>query len=469
MTDTVTPLHQLDQLDQPHHIPAEQAVLGACLQHPHLVDQPIEAGLHAEHLYHQAHRLVWYAIVTLHAAGGTINTHTVADEITRRGHTPNLSLLFDLADAGLSAVDTRYDTRLILDAHRRRTHMARGTRLVQQARNPETPLEVLDNIPAQWAAEDAQDAVTLPQQRTVDIDTFLATGEGDDDYDWVIPGLLERGDRLIITGPEGGGKSTLLRQIAIQAATGIHPFTGAHNPPARVLHLDLENSARQTRRKYRPLRHQAGPGLDPDNLHITTRLDGIDLTQPADTQWLHTLCEQARPDILITGPIYKMATGDPTEEKSAKPVAMALDRIRATIGCAIILEAHSPKALGGAKKRAHEPYGWSGWLRWPEFGLWLDEAGDLSHWRGMRDERDFPEMLVRGGTWPWSPATSPLETKWVRIRKCILDAGRKLSVREIEQGTGISRSEAQRVLSAYNLHHAALLAQLQLEEADDED
>ena len=37
-------------------------------------------------------------------------------------------------------------------------------------------------------------------------------------YDWAIPGLLERGDRLILTGSEGGGKTTMLRQIAVMAA-----------------------------------------------------------------------------------------------------------------------------------------------------------------------------------------------------------------------------------------------------------
>jgi ATPase subunit of ABC transporter with duplicated ATPase domains len=57
----------------------------------------------------------------------------------------------------------------------------------------------------------------------LDLDAFLA--EPDPEYDWLIPGLLERGDRVIVTGQEGKGKSTLLRQIGVQVAAGIHPFT----------------------------------------------------------------------------------------------------------------------------------------------------------------------------------------------------------------------------------------------------
>ena len=34
-------------------------------------------------------------------------------------------------------------------------------------------------------------------------------------YDWVIPNLLERGDRVIIVAEEGAGKTTLARQVAL--------------------------------------------------------------------------------------------------------------------------------------------------------------------------------------------------------------------------------------------------------------
>ena len=44
--------------------------------------------------------------------------------------------------------------------------------------------------------------------------------EEDQDHDWLIPGVLERMDRVIVVASEGAGKTTLARQIAIMLAAG---------------------------------------------------------------------------------------------------------------------------------------------------------------------------------------------------------------------------------------------------------
>lgn len=238
-----------------------------------------------------------------------------------------------------------------------------------------------------------------------DIDEFL--NSDDPEYDWLVPGLLERGDRLIVTGPEGGGKSTLLRQFAIQLAAGIHPFTLDHIEPVNVLLLDLENSERQTRRKIRPLRAKAGDRLAAKHLRVRIISQGINLANAVHQDWLDVRLAANKPDVLITGPLYKLADGDPTEEKVAKPVAVFLDHMRAKHGIAIIIEAHSPHAATAGGKRPERPYGWSGWLRWPEFGIHLSDKGNLTHWRGQRDEREWPSLLTRGGEWMWNAVTDP--------------------------------------------------------------
>ncbi len=52
-----------------------------------------------------------------------------------------------------------------------------------------------------------------------------------DDYDRVVQGLLERRDRPIVTGAEGLGKSTLVRQLAVTMAAGVAPVhVGADRP-----------------------------------------------------------------------------------------------------------------------------------------------------------------------------------------------------------------------------------------------
>ena len=54
---------------------------------------------------------------------------------------------------------------------------------------------------------------------------------GEEPPEWIIPGLLQRGDRMLVTGETGAGKSLLLAQIGVQVAAGIHPFTGAKIEP----------------------------------------------------------------------------------------------------------------------------------------------------------------------------------------------------------------------------------------------
>jgi hypothetical protein len=40
---------------------------------------------------------------------------------------------------------------------------------------------------------------------------------------------------------------------------------------------------------------------------------------------------------------------------------------------------------------------------------------DMVSWRGDRDERNWPELLTQGGTWPWraaAPGTSAPAESW---------------------------------------------------------
>lgn len=289
-----------------------------------------------------------------------------------------------------------------------------------------------------------------------DIDAFLNADEPE--YDWAVPGLLEHGDRLILTGVEGGGKSTLLRQMAVQLAAGIHPFTLDEIDPLNVLLLDLENSARQVRRKIRPLRIQAKQ-LDPANLRVRIVTQGLNLTSPIHQEWLEGRILANRPQVLVTGPVYKLSDGDPNDEKAMKPVATFLDHLRARHQITLILEAHSPHAANGGR-RPERPSGWSGWMRWPEFGLHLSTTGHVRHWRGDRDERDWPPLLQRGGEWPWTIVTDKAAVTFAAILAATRDAGEELSRRDLAVAIGTSKSTVDRIISANQRQYDETIAAL---------
>jgi hypothetical protein len=281
----------------------------------------------------------------------------------------------------------------------------------------------------------------------LEMSRFLAQPEPE--YDWLVPGLLERGDRVIWTGEEGGGKSTLLRQMGVQLASGIHPFGGGAFQPIRVLLVDLENSAAQIRRKLKPLSLSARDTYKPvPGFHIMPRPQGIDMLNVTDRLWLHTQIEDVGPDLLIIGPIYKMHSGSATDEEPARGVSIALDQIRSTYRVALMMEAHTPYATGKGP-RPKRPYGASLWSRWPEFGIFLSPEGVISHWRGARDEREWPSALKRGGEWPWTASSRGRDSVWSRISDACREAGDQLSERDLAKLADCSQATVHRAIGEH--------------------
>lgn len=216
---------------------------------------------------------------------------------------------------------------------------------------------------------------------------------------------MERAERLMVTAAEGKGKSTLGRQFGMAPASGIHPFTFQPIDPIRVLLIDLENGDDHVRRELAKVRAIAGDHYQPGHLRVHVA-GGMDLTDKDQAEDLLRRVEANKAELLVTGPLYKMADGDPSDEPTAKAVSRALDRVREHFGTAIILEAHTPHATAG-NARPKRPYGASLWMRWPEYGIHLGDDGTLTHWRTPREERAWPARLIRGGddNWPWITGT----------------------------------------------------------------
>lgn len=230
----------------------------------------------------------------------------------------------------------------------------------------------------------------------------------------LIPGLFRRMDRLMVVGIEGSGKSLLGKQIAAAASSALHPFYGVDTElegPLSVLILDCENPEYAVREQLEMMRPYT-PGAP---LHILCRPGGLDIRTRRDRDLVHRVCEKVKPDIVIAGPLYKMARQDRQEsdEQYAVAVQNVLDDLRVRWGFALFLEHHAPK--GGAGGRDMVPFGSSAWMRWPEFGWKLipwdpvkekDAAEGLSlRIAGFRRDRvriNRPIRLDRGTiSWPW--------------------------------------------------------------------
>ena len=241
-----------------------------------------------------------------------------------------------------------------------------------------------------------------------------------EDHDWLIPGLLERGDRLVLTGFEGGGKTTWIRQLVICMAAGIHPTTmNMLKRPLRVLVVDAENTEAQWRSQVRRMVQTArGYGTtDPaEMIHIHAK-GRIDITKDATLGEVHRLVDEHEPDVLAIGPLYKMVATGINNDQEAAPLIMALDSLRDR-GVALLMEGHASKGNSQNATRDLAPRGSAALMGWPEFGFGLHPDASnpdmtlVTKWRGDREAgREWPRELWRGGVWPWTGDTVAPQTR----------------------------------------------------------
>ncbi|PYC83431.1 hypothetical protein C7C46_08840 [Streptomyces tateyamensis] len=416
---------------QPHDLATEQGLIGRTLLTPDSRRILRDLALNPAAFYRPANETIWRTMLALADSGHPIDPLSLTAALERTGHLFKVggpAYLHTCVAVGQYVYDTGWLADRIRDLAQRRDLIRTGQQITAaawQLDQDDDAAELAEHAVAELRrVRDAGHAQA--DTAAQDIHDFLAVD--DEHYDWVLPGLLEHGDRIIWTAGEGGGKSVLQRQLAVTAAAGVLPFSSHPSKPnepntvgpARVLVLDCENSGRQSRRHYRALMNIAANQHTPvrrGQLHIDIRPEGIDLTRPEGRSWLMRRVESVMPDLLIVGPVYRLHAGDPNSEELARRVTVVLDEARATARCALSLEAHSPQG-NGLGPRALRPVGSSLWLRWPEFGLGLrpvedersaqdERARRVLPWRGSRDERGWPTFIRQGwsGWWPWTGYT----------------------------------------------------------------
>lgn len=393
-------------------IAAERALAANAVQNPNVTRQ---VQLTADQFDHPQLGAIWASVATL---GKQVTPTGIVTEATRHGVRVDPSLITDIiTEVHVGSPEAWADE--VRDACTRRNisnQLMRVRQLLDNGNPTDEVTAALNQVHAAPAAE-------------AEVEAFMTLDEFCDQplpaEQWVIPDLLARGDRLVLTGYEGLGKSVLIRELAVCAAAGFDPFTRQDFPPVRVTFLDLENPARTMVRVLSSLRTAVGKyGRNTGARFMVRRHPkGLDVAKPADRAYLHMVCDTFRPDLLVIGPVYKMYVGGSgdREEDLARTVTSLLDELRERYDCAVILEHHSPHGAAG-QRRDVRPFGSSLWRRWPEFGFGLvpsegcrvDERWvDVVPWRGSREDRPWPKTLGSGGVSgiPWvDPNPRPRRT-----------------------------------------------------------
>lgn len=393
----------------------EEMVIGACLLTPTSV-RFAASSLEPSDFASTTHATIFQAIVSLNNAGEPVEPYTVwvkAEELGARGIavTDLHNMLFNVG----SSESINFYADQVKEASSRRQLTRIATALLREAGD--------ETYHPSQAAQSATEAIkniqagTSHRMTTKTLEEILAIEE---DHDWIIPGLLERGDRLILTGFEGGGKTTWIRQMVICMAAGIHPTTmNMLEKPLTVLVVDAENTEAQWRAQVRGMttKAKAYGTTDPaPNIHIHAK-GRIDITKDATLGEVHRLIDEHNPDIVAIGPLYKMVSTGINNDQEAAPLIMALDSLRDR-GVALIMEGHASKGNSQNAVRDLAPRGSAALMGWPEFGFGLHpDATDpdktiVTKWRGDREAgREWPKELYRGGPFPWTGETVSTQTR----------------------------------------------------------
>ena len=264
---------------------------------------------------------------------------------------------------------------------------------------------------------------SMAEKARTGVDVLAMLSRKREPEEFVIDGTLAKGERLLLIGLEGHGKSTLLRQMAVCTAAGIHPFTLEEQEPKRVLFVDAENHPTQVWDSWRDLvtlceRH--GRAVEMGMLTVMEEWDAEhDFTTPAGAAWLEERMYAYRPDMVVLGPLTNLVEEDLKHYSVVHQLRRVINASRKVCNSAIAMEHHAPKRGNGDKIREVSPYGSGLFLKWPDFGFSMvptDEVGtyDWEMNRGPRVRgRRWPQAL-RGGNmmpgsmeFPWMECMSP--------------------------------------------------------------
>jgi hypothetical protein len=169
----------------------------------------------------------------------------------------------------------------------------------------------------------------------------------------IVGNLVARGRRLVIFGPTGEGKTTLVWQIiktAIHGGSFLDHFEsdGGH----RVLYFDLENPSQDLKDLARLT------GLEREqNIIIRHVPEGIDLTDASQREYVENAIASEDASFVVFDPFYKAHTHDQNDTQGMTALARVFDEWKYTLNVGVVLQMHSRKPALGSSLTKHDAKG----------------------------------------------------------------------------------------------------------------
>ena len=201
-------------------------------------------------------------------------------------------------------------------------------------------------------------ATRTPKAQFFPLNEFLSLES--ESIDYLIPGLLPRGETVLCSGLPKSGKTLLAIDAGFAIATGESHFLGEAVQQGRVLLISVDESAQSTKAKL--LKRGFRP-RDAANIAVMT---GWDISQ---LDALEAKLEDFRPDLVIIDSLKRITAGREISENSAEfaDVLYTLKELIGRYGAASILIHHSNKnqeATGVSRVRGSTAIAGAVWGIW---------------------------------------------------------------------------------------------------------
>ncbi len=170
--------------------------------------------------------------------------------------------------------------------------------------------------------------------------------------------FLSKGGSMIVTGPSGIGKSTLIASMAVHWAAGV-PWHGIEvRRPLKILVVQAENDKGDLAEMFLGAEKSAKVALGPELLPVMARNLGfireVERTGEDFCKWLEEMLRESGADLVFIDPLLSYAGGDiSSQEVASRFFRSWLQPVLTRTGAIAVFVHHTGKTSSDAKARAH--------------------------------------------------------------------------------------------------------------------
>lgn len=210
-------------------------------------------------------RSIRESIEAVHNAGRNVDAVSVADDLRRRGILDDIGgepFLIQLLDGVPRWWQAGSNAERIVECHRRRRVHQTATAMREAAESPVTDLSVLGEIESRLGIGNDKPSELFP------VVTAKELFEGDYSLDYLIGGMLVRGQNCILAGPKKALKTNLAIALALRLGIGGYLFKGERwqryhvAKPVRCCLMSGESGAATIKETAARIARSMGWGLD---------------------------------------------------------------------------------------------------------------------------------------------------------------------------------------------------------------